>query len=131
MNSNGAVEDFDSWFQPLLFQRHFKHPGYLRRELARLMETANQHHVQPRLGQRTIAQYRRGKRLRQLPAKLKLDLDPFAHHRGPGDLHSLRFGARPDTCPTAGDMMRGLTRTHENGAYHGASGWCEVDAHWC
>ena len=32
---------------------------------------------------------------------------------------------------TAGDMMRGLTRTHENGAYHVAKGWCEVDAHWC
>jgi transposase InsO family protein len=72
---NGAVENFNAWFQPLLFQRHFKRPGYLRRELLRLMETANQHHVQPRLGQRTIAQYRRGKRLRQLPAKLKLDLD--------------------------------------------------------
>jgi putative transposase len=71
---NGAVENFNSWFQPLLFSRRFKHPGYLRRELVRLMETANRHHVQPRLGQQTIAQYRRGKRLRKLPAKLKLDL---------------------------------------------------------
>jgi putative transposase len=79
---NGAVENFNSWFQPLLFQRHFKRPGYLRRELVRLMETANQHHVQPRLGQRTIAQYRRGKRLRQLPAKLKLDLDHLAIAEG-------------------------------------------------
>jgi hypothetical protein len=32
---------------------------------------------------------------------------------------------------TAGDMKRGDTRTYENGAYHVATGWCEVDAHWC
>ena len=39
------------------------------------METVNQQHVQPRLGQCTIAQYRRGKRFRKLPAELKLDFD--------------------------------------------------------
>jgi hypothetical protein len=43
----------------------------------------------------------------------------------------LAVARRLTPAPTAGTMMRGLTRTHENGAYHGASGWCEVDAHWC
>jgi transposase InsO family protein len=80
---NGAIENFNSWFQPLLFRRHFRHPGYLRRELLRLMETVNQQHIQPRLGQQTIAQYRRGKRLRKVPAKFNLDLHrlPLAEGR--------------------------------------------------
>jgi len=69
---NGAVENFNGWFQPLLFQRHFKYPGVLRRELARLMTTVNEQHVQPRLGQRTASHYRRSKRLHQLPAKFQL-----------------------------------------------------------
>ncbi len=72
---NGAVENFNGWFQPLLFQRQFKYPAVLRRELARLMATVNEQHVQPRLGQQTVAQYRRGKRLHKLPAKFTLDLD--------------------------------------------------------
>ncbi len=71
---NGAVENFNGWFQPLLFQRHFKRPSALRRELARLITTVNEHHVQPRLGQTTIVRYRRGKRLRKLPAQFELDL---------------------------------------------------------
>jgi len=70
---NGAVENFNGWFQPLLFQRHFKYPAILRRELARLMSTVNEHHVQSRLGQRTVLQYRHGKRLRRLPAQFNLD----------------------------------------------------------
>jgi transposase InsO family protein len=73
---NGAVENFNGWFQPLLFQRHAKRKrsAYLRRELERLTETVNQRHVQPRLQQRTIAQYRRSKRLHKLPARFELDL---------------------------------------------------------
>jgi transposase InsO family protein len=71
---NGAVENFNGWFQPLLFQRHFRYPAVLKRELAHLMATVNQHHVQSRLGQRTVAHYRRSKRLHALPAKFKLDL---------------------------------------------------------
>ena len=71
---NGAVENFNGWFQPLLFQRHFKRPSVLRRELARLMATVNEQHVQARLGQRTVAQYRRSKRLHKLPAKFDVDL---------------------------------------------------------
>jgi len=71
---NGAVENFNGWFQPLLFQRHFRSPAALKRELARLMTTVNEQHVQSRLGQRTVALYRRGKRLHKLPAKFTLDL---------------------------------------------------------
>jgi putative transposase len=72
---NGAVENFNGWFQPLLFQRHFKYPAILRRELARLMTTVNEHHVQSRLGQHTVTQYRRSKRLRRLPARFALDVE--------------------------------------------------------
>jgi transposase InsO family protein len=71
---NGAVENFNGWFQPLLFQRQYKRPAYLRRELERLTETVNHRHVQPRLQQHTIDQYRRSKRLRKLPARFELDL---------------------------------------------------------
>ena len=69
-----ANSRFNGWFQPLLFQRHFKYPAALKRELARLMTTVNEQHVQSRLGQRTVALYRRGKRLHKLPAKFPLDL---------------------------------------------------------
>jgi putative transposase len=80
---NGAVENFNGWFQPLLFQRHFKYPAILRRELARLMSTVNEQHIQSRLGQRTVIQYRRGKRLRRLPARFNLDTEhlPIAEGR--------------------------------------------------
>jgi len=64
---NGSVENFNGWFQEPLFQRHFKRPGDLRRELARLQETVNTQHVHPRLGGKTPAQHRRGLRLQKLP----------------------------------------------------------------
>jgi len=72
---NGAVENFNGWFQPLLFRHRFKYPAILRRELARLMTTVNEQHIQSRLGQRTVTQHRRGKRLRRLPVQLHLDTD--------------------------------------------------------
>jgi transposase InsO family protein len=65
---NGSVENFNGWFQEPLFQRHFKRPGNLGRELARLQEAVNTQHVHPRLGGKTPAQHRRGLRLRKLPA---------------------------------------------------------------
>jgi transposase InsO family protein len=64
---NGSVENFNGWFQEPLFQRHFKRPGDLRRELARLQEAVNTQHVHPRLGGKTPAQHRRGLRLQKLP----------------------------------------------------------------
>lgn len=79
---NGAVENFNGWFQPLLFRWHFKRPGDLRRELERLTMTVNDHHIQPRLGQRTIAHYRRSKRLRKLPAKFNLSLEQLPISEG-------------------------------------------------
>jgi transposase InsO family protein len=79
---NGAVENFNGWFQPLLFQRHFKYPAVLRRELARWMTTVNEQHIQSRLGQRTVVQYRRGKRLRRLPARFSLNTDAWPISEG-------------------------------------------------
>jgi transposase InsO family protein len=64
---NGSVENCNGWFQEPLFQRHFKRPGDLRRELARLQEAVNTQHVHPRLGGKTPAQHRRGLRLQKLP----------------------------------------------------------------
>jgi putative transposase len=79
---NGSVENYNGWFQPVLFQRIFKRPTDLRRELAHLMTTTNERHVQPRLGYRTVAQYRRGKRLPKLPAKFTLNLDQLPISEG-------------------------------------------------
>jgi putative transposase len=64
---NGSVENFNGWFQPRLFQRRFRRPGDLRRELARLQEAVNTQHVHPRLGGLTPAQHRKGLRLAKLP----------------------------------------------------------------
>jgi putative transposase len=65
---NGSVENFNGWFQEPLFQRRFRRPGDLRRELVRLQETVNTQHVHPRLGGQTPAQHRRSLRLQKLPA---------------------------------------------------------------
>jgi Homeodomain-like domain/Integrase core domain len=65
---NGSVENFNGWFQEPLFDRRFRRPGDLRRELARLQGAVNTQHVHPRLGGQTPAQHRRGLRLRKLPA---------------------------------------------------------------
>jgi putative transposase len=64
---NGGVENFNGWFQEPLFQRRFKRPGDLRRELARLQEAVKTQHAHPRLGGKTPAQHRRGLRLQKLP----------------------------------------------------------------
>jgi transposase InsO family protein len=64
---NGSAENFNGWFQAPLFQRRFRRPGDLRRELARLQEAVNTQHVHPRLGGKTPAQHRRGLRLQKLP----------------------------------------------------------------
>ncbi len=65
---NGSIENFNGWFQPRLFQRRFRWPGELRRELVHLQEAVNTQHVHPRLGGLTPAQHRRSLRLRKLPA---------------------------------------------------------------
>jgi putative transposase len=68
---NGSVENFNGWFQEPLFQRRFKRPGDLRRELARLQEAVNTQHALPRLAGQTPAQHRRGLRLQKLPASFE------------------------------------------------------------
>jgi putative transposase len=72
---NGSVENFNGWFQEPLFQRRFKRPGDLRRELTRLQEAVNTQHVHPRLGGKTPAQHRRGLRLQKLPASFVVPTD--------------------------------------------------------
>jgi putative transposase len=69
---NGSVENFNGWFQEPLFDRRFKRPGDLRRELARLQEAVNTQHAHPRLGGKTPAQHRRGLRLRKLPTSFEV-----------------------------------------------------------
>jgi putative transposase len=69
---NGSVENFNGWFQEPLFQRRFKRPGDLRRELARLQHAVNTQHVHPRLGGQTPDQHRRGLRLQKLPASFEV-----------------------------------------------------------
>lgn len=70
---NGSVENFNGWFQPLLLSRPFRRPCDVRRELHQLMMTVNEQHVHSQLGYQTAAQYRRGKRLRKLPANFAID----------------------------------------------------------
>ena len=70
---NGSVENFNGWFQPLLLSRPFRRPCDVRRQLGRLITTVNEQHVHTKLGGATAAQYRRGKRLRKLPANFTID----------------------------------------------------------
>jgi transposase InsO family protein len=81
---NGGVENFNGWFQPRLFDRRFRRPGDLKRELARLQEAVNTQHIHPRLGGRTPAQHRRGLRLQKLPASFVVPTGrlPLAAGRG-------------------------------------------------
>jgi hypothetical protein len=69
---NGSVENFNGWFQGPLFDRRFRRPGDLRRELTRLQEAVNTQHVHPRLGGKTPTQHRRGLRLQKLPARFEV-----------------------------------------------------------
>ena len=69
---NGSVEQFNGWFQPLLLKRFYRRPADARRQVKQLMTSVNEQHVHAHLGHRTAAQYRRGKRLRKLPADCDL-----------------------------------------------------------
>ena len=74
---NGSVENFNGWFQPRLFQRHYSQLGALTRELQRLEEAVNTQHVQPRLNGLTPAQHRRQTKLRKLPSNYLIPHDPL------------------------------------------------------
>jgi len=72
---NGSVENFNGWFQPRLFQRHFTRVSALKRELQRLQDTVNSQHVQRRLGGLTPEQFRRRKKLQKLPTRFAIFTD--------------------------------------------------------
>jgi transposase InsO family protein len=72
---NGSVENFNGWFQPLLLRHTFSNARAVRRELCRLMTSANETHTHQCLGFKTSTQFRRTKRLRMLPANFHLDFD--------------------------------------------------------
>lgn len=74
---NGSVEHFNGWFQPLLLSRPFPTAAAVRRELVRLLTSANDHHVHAHLGYQTATQFRRGKRLRTLPANFTVPQPPI------------------------------------------------------
>ena len=74
---NGSVENFNGWFQPRLFQRHYSQLGALKRELQRLEETVNTQHVQPRLNGLPPVQYRRRTKLRKLPLNYLIPHEPL------------------------------------------------------
>jgi len=74
---NGSVENFNGWFQPRLFQRHYSQIGALKRELQRLEETVNIQHAQPRLNGLTPVQYRRRTKLRKLPLNYLIPHKPL------------------------------------------------------
>jgi hypothetical protein len=89
----------------------------LRRELVHLMETANQRPVQPRLGQQTIAQYRRGKKLSDVVAVIRLTMSRrLAPNIGPAGRVTVALsvqnhpsGARQQNADVFGQI---LTRTY-------------------
>jgi transposase InsO family protein len=74
---NGSVENFNGWFQPRLFQRHYTQLSALKRELQRLQDTVNTQHVQRRLGGLTPAQYRRRLKLQKLPSGYLVPTEPL------------------------------------------------------
>jgi transposase InsO family protein len=74
---NGSVENFNGWFQPRLFQRHYSQLSALKRELQRLQDTVNTQHVQPRLAGLTPAQHRRRIKLRKLPPAYLIPNEPL------------------------------------------------------
>lgn len=80
---NGSVENFNGWFQPRLFQRHYSQLNALKRELQCLQETVNAQHVQPRLAGLTPAHHRQRTKLRKLPANYPIptELLPIAAGR--------------------------------------------------
>ena len=47
---NGSVEQFNGRFHPLLLRHRFRRPGYVRREVRRLMTSANEQHIHSQLG---------------------------------------------------------------------------------
>src|SRR6185369_8146773 len=64
---NGSVENFNGWFQPLLFDRRFWRPGDLRRELARHDDRPNDNHGRPLRTTKLPGSFRSRRPRRKLP----------------------------------------------------------------
>jgi len=71
---NGSVENFNGWFQPALLHRPFRNVAAVRRELRCVLVAVNEQHVHQSLGFKTPMRFRRGKRIRKLPANFAMDL---------------------------------------------------------
>lgn len=101
---NGSIENFNGWFQPLLLGRRLRRAADRRRELRRLMTATNEQHVHPQLGYRTPARYRRGKRLRKLPARFVVD----GHDRSlaAGKVTFIRLVSAHGTIPILGESFK-------------------------
>jgi transposase InsO family protein len=74
---NGSVENFNGWFQPRLFQRHYTRLSTLKRELQRLQDTVNTQHPQPRLDGLAPAHYRQRRKLQKLPPGYVIPTEPL------------------------------------------------------
>ena len=74
---NGSVENFNGWFQPLLFQRHFTRVADLKRELRRVQEAVNAQQAHPRLNGLTPQQHRRRQKLQRLPPRFRVPAQPM------------------------------------------------------
>jgi len=74
---NGAVENFNGWFQPRLLAIRLNSPAQIRRELKTLMEVCFREHIHPHLEFRTPQQVRRSFHPRRLPANFKRHLQPL------------------------------------------------------
>lgn len=84
----GSVENFNGWFQPLLFDRHWARPEDLARELRRLEATVNTQLAHQRLGGLTPEQYRRRHKLQKLPPQFAVPLERLPLAASARDLHS-------------------------------------------
>jgi len=72
---DGSVENFNSWFQPRIFQRRYTRVSALQRELLRLQDTVNHQHPQQKLGGLTSAQYRRQHKFHKLPPSYSIPIE--------------------------------------------------------
>jgi transposase InsO family protein len=74
---NGAVENFNGWFQERLLAIRLHSSSHVRRELKVLMQVCYSEHIHPHLGFQTPAQARRSLKRRMLPANFDRHTQPL------------------------------------------------------
>ena len=75
---NGSIENFNGWFQPRLFQRHYSQVSILRRELP-AFAGGSQYPAQSTASRRpTPAQHRRRTKIRKLPPNYVIPTEPLS-----------------------------------------------------